>query len=76
MVPADALVFNRNGMQVAVVQNGKAEIRNVTVSRDMGTRVEVSSGVKPGDQVILNPPVNLAEGNKVQGQPERTASSR
>ena len=28
-VPADAIIFNRNGMQVAVVSNGKAELRKV-----------------------------------------------
>jgi RND family efflux transporter MFP subunit len=39
-VPADAIIFNRNGIQVAVVTNGKAEIRKVTVTRDLGTRVE------------------------------------
>jgi hypothetical protein len=32
----------------------------------MGTQVEVDTGVKPGDRVILNPPVNLVEGGKVQ----------
>ncbi len=48
VVPADAVVFNRNGMQVAVVDNGKAEFRKVKVTRDLGTRVEVDSGVKTG----------------------------
>jgi hypothetical protein len=33
--------------------------------RDFGTEVEVHEGVKPGDQVILYPMVNLAEGSKV-----------
>jgi RND family efflux transporter MFP subunit len=70
LVPADAIIFNRNGMQVAVVNNGKAEIRKVEVKRDLGTRVEVDSGVKAGDQVILNPPVTLADGSKVQVRPE------
>jgi RND family efflux transporter MFP subunit len=69
-VPADAIIFNRNGMQVAVVSNGKAEIRKVGVKRDLGTRVEVDSGIKAGDQVILNPPVNLIDGSKVQPLPE------
>ena len=32
---------------------------------DFGTEVEVHDGVKPGDQVVLNPMVNLAEGSKV-----------
>ena len=66
VVPAEAIIFNRNGLQVAVVEEGKAEIRKVTVTRDMGTQVEVDAGVKSGDQVILNPPVNLPEGGKVR----------
>ena len=70
LVPADAIIFNRNGMQVAVANNGKVEIRKVKVKRDLGTRVEVDSGVKAGDQVILNPPVTLVDGSKVRALPE------
>jgi RND family efflux transporter MFP subunit len=65
VVPAEALIFNRNGLQVAVVNNGKSEIRMVKVITDLGTSVEVGAGVKPGDRVILNPPVNLVEGGRV-----------
>jgi RND family efflux transporter MFP subunit len=65
-VPADAIIFNRDGMQVAVVTDGKAEIRKVSVKRDLGTRLEVDSGIKVGDQVILNPPVTLVHGSRVQ----------
>ena len=67
-VPAEAIIFNRDGMQVAVVNNGGAEFRKVNVKRDLGTRVEVDTGVKAGDQVILNPPVNLFDGSKVQAR--------
>jgi RND family efflux transporter MFP subunit len=65
VVPAEAIIFNRNGLQVAIVDHGKAAIRKVRVTRDMGTQVEVDAGVKPGDRVILNPPVNLREGGHV-----------
>jgi RND family efflux transporter MFP subunit len=65
-VPADAIIFNRDGLQVAVVENGLAHIRKISVARDLGTEVEVRDGVKPGDQVILNPSVDLVEGSKVQ----------
>ena len=75
-VSADAIIFNRNGTQVAVVSNGKAEFRKVTVRRDLGTRVEVGTGIKAGDQVILNPPVNLVDGSEVQPHPETTAAAR
>ncbi|MFD2055446.1 efflux RND transporter periplasmic adaptor subunit [Mesorhizobium calcicola] len=68
-VPADALIFNADGLQVAVVEDGVAHIRKISVARDLGTEVEVRDGVKQGDLVILNPPVELAEGSKVQISP-------
>ena len=66
VLPAEAIIFNRNGLQVAVLEDGKAGIRKVTVTRDMGTQVEVDAGVKAADQVILKPPVNLRDGDKVR----------
>ncbi|KRB34280.1 hemolysin D [Mesorhizobium sp. Root695] len=68
-VSADAIIFNADGLQVAVVQNGIAHIRKISVARDLGKEVEVRDGVKQGDLVILNPPVELAEGSKVQISP-------
>lgn len=64
-VSADAVIFNSGGLQVAVVENGVVHLRKIGVVRDLGREVEVSSGVKRGDQVILNPSVDLAEGARV-----------
>lgn len=75
-VPADALIFNRNGVQVAVVRNGTVQIRKVNLTRDLGTSVEVDAGILAGDQVILNPPVNLLDGSRVQARAEAIASSQ
>jgi RND family efflux transporter MFP subunit len=69
IVPSEAVIFNRDGLNVAVVENGVAHVHQVTVVRDFGTTVEVSAGVKDGDQVILNPPVDLTDGHKVQIRP-------
>ncbi len=66
LVPADAVIFDSNGSQVAVVENGVAHIRKISIARDLGAQVEVREGVKPDDQVILNPPINLVEGSRVQ----------
>lgn len=65
IVPSEAIIFNREGLNVAVVENGIAHIRRITAVRDFGTSVEVSDGVKQGDRVILNPPVDLTDGHKV-----------
>jgi len=72
IVPAAAIVFNADGLSVMVVEDGVARVRRVTESRDFGTTVELSAGVKDGDQAILNPPVDLTDGHKVtvrQGPP-------
>jgi len=69
IVPSEAIIFNRDGLSVAVVENGIARIHHVNVVRDFGTTVEINSGVKDSDQVILNPPVDLTDGRKVQVQP-------
>jgi RND family efflux transporter MFP subunit len=65
IIPSDAVVFDRDGLHVAVVENGSAHLKKIAIVRDFGTEVEVHDGVKPGDQVILNPMVNLVEGSKV-----------
>jgi RND family efflux transporter MFP subunit len=69
VVPSEAIIFNRNGLNVVVVEDGVAHVRRVSVVRDFGTSVEVNEGVKAGDQVILNPPVDLTDGQKVQIRP-------
>jgi RND family efflux transporter MFP subunit len=72
IIPADAVVFDQNGLHVMVVENGIAHLQKITVARDFGTEVEVHDGVKPGDQVILNPMVNLADGAKVAPRRQTT----
>jgi len=72
IVPADAVVFNSGGLQVAVATDGVAHLRKIDVARDLGTQVEVRAGVQPGDQVILRPVVDLADGSRVQVQASPT----
>jgi multidrug efflux pump subunit AcrA (membrane-fusion protein) len=68
LVPANAIIFNQGGLQVAVVEDGVVHIRKISVARDLGTQVEVRDGVKAGDQVILNPTVDLADGSRVRAR--------
>jgi RND family efflux transporter MFP subunit len=75
IVPAESIIFDREGLHVAVVENGIAHIRKVSVERDFGTTVEVNDGLKAGDRVILNPPVDLVDGSRVKTKPEAPAQS-
>jgi RND family efflux transporter MFP subunit len=73
IVPALAIIFNQNGMQVAVVENGVVHLHKIAITADYGTEVEVNTGVRDGDQVILQPPVDLEDGGKVHIRAASTA---
>lgn len=66
VVPAEALIFNRDGLQVATVENGKAHIRSVQLGEDDGAEVTIASGLEPSDQLIISPPVDLVDGAPVR----------
>jgi RND family efflux transporter MFP subunit len=68
-VPAAALVFRASGPQVAVVDHsGRLTFRNVTIGRDDGAVVELSSGVAPGEELALNVSSQIADGELVRAQ--------
>lgn len=65
-VPAAALIFRASGTQVAQVDtSGKIRFVDVTIARDNGSLVELASGVKPGDKLVLNISSQLAPGQSV-----------
>jgi len=65
--PASALMFRDTGMSVAVVgADGRVVIKPVTIGRDLGSTVEVGSGLSPTDRIIDNPPDSLRPGDAVQ----------
>jgi RND family efflux transporter MFP subunit len=75
IVPASAIVFDSDGLHVLVAENGLTRLRKINETRDLGTEVEVDSGVKAGDQVVLDPPIDLGEGSRVSiGAADRGAA--
>lgn len=64
-VPSQALIFNANGLQAAVYDNGVARLRQLDVAADNGANVEVRAGLQPGDRLILNPPIGVVDGMRV-----------
>jgi len=67
-VPAEAVIFRKEGLSVAVVKDGRAHLVPITVGRDYGTKLEVVSGLTPEDAVILDPSDSLTEGTPVRAQ--------
>jgi RND family efflux transporter MFP subunit len=69
-VPSNALIFRSQGMQVALFRNGHVHLQPITIGRDDGKSVEVSTGLSPSDQIILDPSDSIAEGQPVRiGKP-------
>ncbi|HEY1314852.1 MAG TPA: efflux RND transporter periplasmic adaptor subunit [Steroidobacteraceae bacterium] len=65
-VPAAALIFRAGGTQVARVDaSGKIEFADATIARDNGSMVELASGAKPGDRLVLNISSQIGAGQKV-----------
>jgi RND family efflux transporter MFP subunit len=65
IIPSNALIFRKEGLQVALVRNGSAELVPVKVGRDYGNTVEIVSGLQPTDAVIVDPSDSLVAGMPV-----------
>ena len=75
-IPANTLLFRSEGLRVGVVRNGRAELVPITIGRDFGATVEVVAGLRPTDQVIVNPSDSLTSGNQVQVSTPQAGGSR
>jgi RND family efflux transporter MFP subunit len=65
-VPSSALIFDAKGLSIATVDaHNRVIIKPVTLERDLGTVVEVASGLAPSDRVIQNPPDGVGNGEAV-----------
>ena len=65
-LPSNAILFRGEGLRVGVVNNGRVHLQPITIGHDYGATVEVTSGLSPSDQVILNPSDSLSEGQQVR----------
>jgi len=71
VVPETAIQASERGFVAFVVEDGKARVREVQIGlRTGGGGVEILSGLKPGEQVIVQGSDRLAD-----GVPVRTAES-
>ena len=64
-IPANALIFRKEALQVALARDGKARLVSVKVDHDYGNSVEISSGLQATDAVIVEPSDSLVDGTPV-----------
>ena len=66
-IPSSALLFRKSGAEAAVVgPDDRVVLRRVTVGRDLGSSLEITSGLTPADRVIDSPPDSIASGELVR----------
>jgi len=66
ILPVDTLLFRKEGLRVAVVKDSKAQLLPVTPGRDFGDTIEIISGLRGNESVIVSPPDSVVNGEKVQ----------
>jgi RND family efflux transporter MFP subunit len=78
VAPTNTLLFRGEGTMVGVVDaQGRVALRRVAVGRNYGADFEVLSGIEDSDQLVLNPPDWLSDGQTVVvAAPAASAASR
>ena len=66
LIPGSALIADAQGTRVAQLgPDRRVHLINVQTGRDLGTEVEILSGLSGSEQVINNPPDNLSDAQQV-----------
>ncbi len=67
ILPVNTLLFRSEGLRVATVGQGqKVELKQITIGHDFGSEVEVVAGLNGNENVIVNPPDSVVEGEAVR----------
>jgi RND family efflux transporter MFP subunit len=66
LLPVNTLLFRSEGLRVGIVRDGKVVLTGVTPGHDFGNQIEIVSGLKADDKVIVNPPDSIVSGQAVQ----------
>lgn len=75
ILPVDTLLFRKEGLNVAVVEDGKAKLLPVTPGRDFGDFIEIVSGLHGDESVITSPPDSIVTGETVKITAPQAAST-
>ena len=76
-VPVNTVLFRKEGTQVGIVgADGVVHLTNVTIGQDYGTSLEITNGLTPEENIVVNPSDSLADGAKVQiaAKPDASAA--
>jgi RND family efflux transporter MFP subunit len=72
-LPATAVLTDAGGVRVAIVENGKIHMSKVSVERDNGATMDISSGITDTDKIVKLGTAELFEGRAVDVVPDAPA---
>jgi RND family efflux transporter MFP subunit len=65
-LPSSALIFDARGLSIATLDaSNHVVMKSISIVSDLGSAVEVASGVTTSDRVIDSPPDGIANGTEV-----------
>lgn len=66
-LPVNTILFRSEGLRVGTIdEHNKVVLKKVKITRDFGDVVEISSGLVPGENIIVNPSDSLFTGEQVK----------
>jgi RND family efflux transporter MFP subunit len=67
ILPPTTLLFRKGGLKVATVgPDNRVVLKSITIGRDLGKAVEVTSGIDANDRIIDPPSDSIANGDRVK----------
>ena len=65
-IPVECIKYDKSyNTSVFVVEDGIANLTQVSLGLQSESEVEVLEGLQPGDRVVINPSMNLTDGSPV-----------
>ena len=77
LLPANTLMVRQDGPQVATVANNTVQLRKVKLGRDLGTQIEILSGISEKELIVTNPTDAMRDGVSVNmkvAEPDKPAA--
>ncbi|MBA2126319.1 efflux RND transporter periplasmic adaptor subunit [Hyphomicrobium methylovorum] len=69
VIPASALIFDKEGLRVATVGTDRLiRLKPIVIGRDLGSTLEIASGLAPEDRIVDGAPDGLLDGDPVNVQ--------
>lgn len=76
IVPTNSLLFRKEGLRLVTVKNNKAALLPITPGRDFGDRMEVVAGLNANEQIVVNPPDSIVDGESVRVVQDKDGGSQ